>query len=79
MRFGFYIYNQEVNSDALSFFRKYVIIEEIISSIFSLSIFIYSYKIYKTVKESKKQSNVTSYDDLNWIRVFFRLGFVSFP
>ncbi|WGH74386.1 helix-turn-helix domain-containing protein [Tenacibaculum tangerinum] len=75
IRFGFYIYSEKINSDVIYFFRKYVVIEEIISSVFSLTIFIYSYKIYK---ESNTLSNITTYDNLNWIRIFFRLGLLSY-
>ena len=60
------------------FFQKYAIIEEAISIAFSMSIFGYSYRIFKLSKKEKINTNVIYFDNLNWVRNFFNLGVIVY-
>ncbi len=78
VRLGFYFNDNNDGVLVSSIFRKYVVIEEIISSIFSLSIFIYSFKIYKSVRALKEQNDINNFDNLKWIGGFFTLGLLVY-
>ncbi|MGJ8745990.1 helix-turn-helix domain-containing protein [Polaribacter sp.] len=73
IRIGFvYSFSTVKSDDVVFLFEKYTSIEEIISLVFSLSIFIYSfYILYRKEKLFKK---ILSYDNLKWIYTFFKLG-----
>lgn len=73
VRIGFvYSFSNVTNDDVVFLFEKYTSIEEIISLVFSLSIFVYSFSIlYRKEKLFKK---ILSYDNLKWIYTFFKLG-----
>ncbi|WP_299108877.1 helix-turn-helix domain-containing protein [uncultured Tenacibaculum sp.] len=78
VRLGFYFNDNNDGVLVSSIFRKYVVIEEIISSIFSLSIFIYAFKIYKSVRGLKEQNDINNFDNLKWIGGFFTLGLLVY-
>lgn len=75
IRLGFFIYENNHHEVVSIYFKQYVIIEEIISSIFSLLVFIFSYQKYNSFKKTIKLNN---FDDLNWIKIFFKLGLLTY-
>ena len=73
IRIGFvYFFSDKKAVDIAFLFEKYTSIEEIISLIFSLSIFGYSYYILH--KKEKFFNKILAFDDLKWIYTFFKLG-----
>ncbi|WP_348723432.1 AraC family transcriptional regulator [Tenacibaculum sp. 190524A05c] len=58
------------------FYEKYTAVEELISFIVSISIFIYTFKIIKFKKNLFK--SVLSYDSLKWINTFIFLALLSY-
>jgi AraC-like DNA-binding protein len=73
IRIGFVLFfSNKKEVDVLFLFEKYTSIEEIISLIFSLSIFGYSFFILR--KKEKLFNRILSYDNLKWIYTFFKLG-----
>ncbi|WP_348709631.1 AraC family transcriptional regulator [Tenacibaculum sp. 190524A05c] len=58
------------------FYEKYTAVEELISFIVSISIFIYTFKIIKFKKNLFK--SVLSYDNLKWINTFIFLALLSY-
>ena len=73
IRFAFlFSYRNAPYSETLFIFERYTSIEEIISLIVSLSVFMYSYFILS--KKEKLFKNVLSFDNLQWIYTFFKLG-----
>lgn len=77
IRLGFVYYYNDVKTEVILFsFEKYTIIEEVISFIFSISIFSYSYYILTQTK--KNLNDILNYDDLKWISIFFRLGIIAY-
>ncbi len=77
IRLGFYFSNNGTTSN-ISVFKKYVIFEELLSMLVSITISIYAYYLYKMVKMKRIPSNITDFDNLKWIRIFFRLGLLSY-
>lgn len=77
IRIGFvYFYSSKNTADIAYLFEKYTSIEEIISLIFSLSIFFYTYHILS--KKEKLFANILSFDNLRWIYTFFKIGGVAY-
>ena len=73
IRIGFiYFYSNNKTNDIVFLFEKYTSIEEIISLVFSLSIFYYSFYILN--KKENLFKRILTYDDLKWINTFFKLG-----
>jgi AraC-like DNA-binding protein len=73
IRIGFvYFFSDKKTVDIAFLFEKYTSIEEIISLIFSLSVFGYSFFILR--KKEKLFNRILSYDNLKWIYTFFKLG-----
>ena len=73
IRIGFvYFYSNNKTTDIIFLFEKYTSIEEIISLVFSLSIFYYSFYILN--KKENLFKRILTYDDLKWINSFFKLG-----
>jgi AraC-like DNA-binding protein len=73
IRMGFVIFfSDKKGIDVLFLFEKYTSIEEVISLIFSLSIFGYSFFILRN--KEKLFNRILSYDNLQWIYTFFKLG-----
>ncbi|MDA9316537.1 helix-turn-helix domain-containing protein [Polaribacter sp.] len=73
IRIGFVYLFRNVNTTDVAFlFEKYTSIEEIISLVFSLSIFGYSFYILR--KKEKIFNRILAYDNLKWIYTFFKLG-----
>jgi len=68
--FNFFIDKQADNF--LYIFEKYTSIEEIISLIFSLYVFGYSY--YILTKKEDIFDTILTYDNLKWVYTFFNLG-----
>ncbi|QMU64429.1 MAG: helix-turn-helix domain-containing protein [Flavobacteriaceae bacterium] len=77
VRFGFYYADYGVQEIA-PYFKKYTVIEEVLSIILSLAVFGYSYYLYRLVKNDKTASNIISFDNLKWINTFFRLGLLGY-
>ena len=73
IRLGFvYFFSDQKTPDIIYLFEKYTSIEEIISLIFSLSIFGYSYYILR--RKEKIFNRILAFDNLKWIYTFFKLG-----
>lgn len=73
IRLGFvYFFSDRKTPDIIYLFEKYTSIEEIISLIFSLSIFGYSYYILR--RKEKIFNRILVFDNLKWIYTFFKLG-----
>ena len=71
-----YNYRNEISKDITYLFEKYTTIEEIISLLFSLIIYGYSFFIIK--ERQLKFKEVLSFDNLKWIYTFFKLGAVTY-
>jgi AraC-like DNA-binding protein len=67
-----YFFSDKKAADVTFLFEKYTSIEEIISLVFSLSIFGYSFYILS--KKEKLFNRILAYDSLKWIYTFFKLG-----
>lgn len=77
IRICFVLFLKEENSENIIYlFEKYSSVEEIISSIVSLSIFIYSFYILS--KKENLFSKILSFDNLKWIYTFFKIGLLSY-
>lgn len=57
-------------------FKKYSSFEEIVSMLFSVSIFIYSFLVFK--KNKPLLFNLMSLDNLKWIQTFFNLAAITY-
>lgn len=72
-----YFYSGKANEDTLDYvYEKYTSIEEIISFIVSISIFIYSF--YILYKKEKLFPKILSFDNLQWIYTFFKIGAITY-
>lgn len=69
-------YSNENTKDVVFIFERYTSIEEIISLIFSLGIFGYSFHILH--KKENLFQKILSFDDLKWIYTFFKLGALTY-
>jgi AraC-like DNA-binding protein len=77
IRIGFvYFYSTKNTVDIAYLFEKYTSIEEIISLLFSLTIFFYTYHILS--KKEKLFANILSFDNLRWIYTFFKIGGIAY-
>jgi len=70
-----YLESQQIENLHFTF-RKYSSFEEIASMLFSVSIFAYSFFVFK--KNKPLLSNLRSYDNLKWIQAFFILAATSY-
>ena len=59
-----------------SIFEKYTSIEEIVSLLVSISVFLYSYYILN--KKEKLYSKILYFDNLQWIYTFFKIGAICY-
>lgn len=71
-----YYYRNESGKDITYLFEKYTTIEEIISLLFSLVVYGYSFFIIK--ERQLKFKEVLSFDNLKWIYTFFKIGAVTY-
>jgi len=77
IRVGFVLSFWNKNTANITYlFEKYSSIEEIVSSIVSLSIFFYSYYILS--KKEKLFTKILSFDNLRWIYTFFKIGLLAY-
>ena len=77
IRIGFvYEYSTKEISNIEFIFEKYTSIEEIISLLFSLSVFGYSFHILS--KKEQLFHKILSFDNLRWIYTFFKLGGITY-
>lgn len=77
IRLGFY-YAYYGIQEIPSLFKRYTIIEEILSIIFSFCIFGYSYYLFRLTLNRRTESKIMSFDNLKWINTFFKLGLLSY-
>lgn len=72
-----YFYSDTSNEEALDFlYEKYTSIEEIISFLSSIAVFIYSF--YILYKKEKLFPKILSFDNLQWIYTFFKFGAITY-
>lgn len=78
LQLGFVIfYTDEQDASSLDYiYEKYTSVEEIISFITSISIFIYSF--YILYKKEKLFPKILAFDNLQWIYTFFKLGAITY-
>lgn len=72
-----YFYSGKSNEETLDFlYEKYTSIEEIVSFLVSISTFIYSF--YVLYKKEKLFPKILSFDNLQWIYTFFKIGAITY-
>ena len=77
IRIGYvYYYSNNKSTNVAFLFEKYTALEEIVSLLFSLSVFGYSF--YILTKKEKLFQKILAYDNLKWIYTFFKLGLVTY-
>lgn len=78
LQIGFVLVYQGIYSISIlnTIFEKYTSIEEIVSFFVSISVFLYSFYIFKT--KQKLYSKILSFDKLQWIYTFFKLGTICY-
>lgn len=77
IRIGFVSFFSDKNTaDVAYLFEKYTTIEEIISLIVSLTIFVYSFNVLS--KKEQLFRKILSFDNLKWIYTFFKLGLLTY-
>ncbi len=79
IRVGFtYYYNNQEIADVTYLFKKYRVFEEVISVLFSLGIYGYSFYLFMLSKKEKTTTETLFYDDLKWIYNFFLLSALGY-
>lgn len=78
LQVGFVLIYQDAFSVAAldAIFERYTSVEEIVSFFVSISIFLYSFYILKT--KQKLYLKILSFDKLQWIYIFFKLGVICY-
>lgn len=75
IRIGFlYAYNEQDISKISFLFKRHTAIEEVVSIIFSLAVFGYSFYLFTRAKKEKTLTKTLRYDNLKWIYKFFYIS-----